>query len=162
VAHSLGDSIDYSCTEENGKCLVVEVRCKLCSKHIDKLKRDDRVKGPIAKEVEVFANGSDNVKKHAVTRHLSGKVHSIALEFERLLGTAVAASSDSPASTSSSSTSHGHQPKINTSLSQASRTAYGKLFKTAYKVATDGLPLKAYTSMVQLQKENGVKLLNGK
>jgi hypothetical protein len=113
----IGDSIDYSCTEENGKCLVVEVRCKLCSKHIDKLKRDDRVKGPIAKEVEVFANGSDNVKKHAVTRHLSGKVHSIALEFERLLGTAVAASSDSPASTSSSSTSHAHQPKINTSLS---------------------------------------------
>ena len=43
----IGNCIDYKCREENGKCLVVEVRCKVCSKHIEKLMKDDRVKGPI-------------------------------------------------------------------------------------------------------------------
>lgn len=74
----VGDNFDYDVEVEEGKTFVIEMRCKICAKHVDKIKRDDRVKGTIAKEVDVFVEGSQNVKKHAVTRHLEGKVHAIA------------------------------------------------------------------------------------
>jgi hypothetical protein len=92
------------------------------------------------------------VKKHALTHHLSGKVHAIALEYAGPLNPT---SSEDPASSNS------RQPRIDASISNVAKVTYEKLFRTAYKVATDGLPLKAYTSMVNLQRENGMQLLKG-
>jgi hypothetical protein len=156
----IGNAIDYVVETEAGKTYVVEVRCKLCSKHIDRLKGDDKVKGKITDEVEVYISGSKNVKKANVTRHLTGKVHEAAMQYEKLLNPVPSRPSTCQEGADHAGAPHA-QPRINSALRQVSHSAYEKLFRTAYRVAVDGLPLKAFTSMVQLQKENGTQLLQG-
>ncbi|ELT87424.1 hypothetical protein CAPTEDRAFT_201721 [Capitella teleta] len=85
----IGDHIDYKVEEIDGKKMVIEIRCRLCTKHVEKIKADDRVKGTIINEIEVYVQGTSNVKKFAVTRHLSGAAHVLAQEYERLLSQTV-------------------------------------------------------------------------
>ncbi|ELU02845.1 hypothetical protein CAPTEDRAFT_210670 [Capitella teleta] len=142
---------------------VVEVQCRLCGKHIDQLKSDEHVKGKITDEVEVYISGSENVKKPNIVRHLTGRVHEAIMQYEKLLKLNPDPGSLSKPSSQPEGADYvpPAQPRINSALRQVSWSAYEKLFKTAYRVAVDGLPLKAFTSMVKLQKENGIQLLQG-
>lgn len=82
---SVGDAIKYETVVENGSENVVQISCVPCGDYLDKIKTASNVKGQIQKEVEVFAMGTNNVKKHALLRHLSGNAHKIALDYKRLL-----------------------------------------------------------------------------
>ena len=53
------------------------------------------------------------------------------------------------------------QPQINTALQQQSRDAYRRLVVTAYLLAVSGQPLTSFKTLVQVQKANGVKLIQG-
>ena len=87
--------------------------------------------------------------------------------FENLLGkkTVDSGSSDDvapiPVSVSSSSANAGStQPMINATLHLRARDAYKKLLRTAYIMAVSGQPLTSFTTMVAVQKANGVQLLS--
>ena len=82
-----------------------------------------------------------------------GKAHGIALH----------ASTQSPDSEAAADVTVIHpQPGIKESMKEASKDAYKKLFNTAYNIAIHGKPFIDFEYVVQLQKENGVKLLQGK
>lgn len=81
--------------------------------------------------------------------------HKIGLECENLLG---------PAATSQAAESEPpppKQPRVHIALLKAATTAYAKLMKTAYILAVDGLALSTFTSLVRIQKANGVQLIQG-
>ena len=65
-------------------------------------------------------------------------------------------------STSSSTVTSGAafpQPRIDTALRQQAHIAYRKLIKTAYIIAASSQPLSSFRTNVQIQKANGVQLI---
>lgn len=54
------------------------------------------------------------------------------------------------------------QPGIKESMKEASKEAYKKLFNTAYNIAIHGKPFVDFEYVVKVQKENGLKLIQGK
>lgn len=93
-----------------------------------------------------------------VDRHLRGEAHQIALmidnrqpEEERL------------ESSSASSAKRPLQPDIGKYLNDSSRESFKMLMKTAYEmVLTPSMPHKHFKVLVKCQRENGVRLVQGK
>lgn len=46
-------------------------------------------------------------------------------------------------------------------MHEVARTAYRRLIRTAYILAVDGLPLNTFRTLVNVQKANGVQLIEG-
>jgi hypothetical protein len=69
----LGDAIKYTVEEVANTKLVVEMRCILCSKHIETIKKHDSMKGAILKELEVFCSGTNNVNVKTQNRRFKQK-----------------------------------------------------------------------------------------
>lgn len=68
---------------------------------------------------------------------------------------------ESSAATTSSAICSLHQPQIDKSFETISTRAFEKLLKTAYLLAVHGQPLSAFKLMVDVQKANGVALIDG-
>ena len=88
--------------------------------------------------------------------------HTIALQYDQLLGAGGKDSSDSTAGTSAdqgASTSGSQQPRIHDAIHKAAAEAYRKLLRTALELAKAGQPLASFKTMVKVQKANGVKLI---
>ena len=88
---------------------------------------------------------------------MNSQAHTIALEYERLLEDHVS----STTSSQSSSTASANQPRIDDMVHRNAREAYSKLLKTAYELAVAGQPLENFKTLVKVQKENGVRLIEG-
>ncbi|ELU04632.1 hypothetical protein CAPTEDRAFT_198081 [Capitella teleta] len=54
-----------------------------------------------------------------------------------------------------------NQPRIDKALDVTTRDCYTRLFRTAYKVAQSGMPLEHFPTLVDIQQQNGVQLLDG-
>ena len=55
------------------------------------------------------------------------------------------------------------QPKITSSIKKQSEEAYLKMIKTAYTLALEPtLPSRQFKTLVKVQRENGVRLIEGK
>ncbi|KAK6192681.1 hypothetical protein SNE40_004112 [Patella caerulea] len=160
-------------TDSQGRQLVINIWCKICARHHEKISRSQHLRGKTLTEFEKYVVGTTFISKHTVFRHLNSKTHKAAIYFEKLLGTgndeAVdiadhASKSSSTSSTNSNNTTasaQGTQPVIDSKFKQLSHDAYTKLINTAYKVATDGLPLKSFKSFIEIQKKHGVQLIDG-
>ena len=160
--------------------LFFQVMCKLCAKHIDKMRGDYRIKGRARSEIDKYAIGTNFVTKYTVTRHLSGTAHRISQELENSLPRTMTSQDSGQPTTSSTSTGvaststgvtsssfrnpsslGSSQPSIGDALVKAGKDAYRKLLQTAYLLAVDGLPLKSFKTMVKVQKSSGVRLVTG-
>ena len=136
--------------------------------------KDPRLRGRSADEILKYITGTDFVTKYTVMRHFESKSHLVALEYEKLLGSANSGCApediSSAASQSDSSTSNSSNtiPSLNfkasvrsiaTSLKNASKNAYKALMKTAYILAVDGLPFTHFKTLVNIQRSSGVALI---
>lgn len=57
-----------------GRETVIKVWCKTCRKHADKIRLDDRLRGQAKTDCLAYAEGSTNVVKSGVMRHLTSRV----------------------------------------------------------------------------------------
>lgn len=91
------------------------------------------------------------------------QAHKIGSEFEKLLKATSSGSAESQNDSSVAPADSGPflQPRINTALRQQAHAAYRKLIKSVYILAANGQPLSSYTTLVQVQKANGVQLIQG-
>lgn len=64
---------------------VTKIWCKSCRKHSDKIRLDTRLRGNAKAECASFAEGSTNVVKSAVSRHLESLVRLTTLIANALL-----------------------------------------------------------------------------
>ena len=94
--------------------------------------------------------------KHNVDRHLTGSAHEIALHtenekpVEERMGTLCSNSSVV-------------QTSVVTSMKDSSRSAYVRMFRTAYELAlTPSMPLKHFDVLIKCQRQNGVRLIKDK
>ena len=133
--------------------------CQICAKHIQKIKADHRVKGKSAVEVDKYVMGSNYVTKHTCERHLKSVSHSVGVEMDKLCGTPAMGPATA---TAGQSTAGRQQPRIDDEFHRLGNEAYRKLLKTAYLLAVDGLPLSSFSTMIKVQKSNGVRLISGK
>lgn len=114
-------------TTTGNVCRVVEVWCRICSKHASKIRGDSRLRGQAKSEIDIFVMGTTNVTKHSIMRHLHGSAHQIGLAFEKL-NPSTAINRPSPSDTGSGSGTVnsfiGPQPKVNQALLEQSKNAY--------------------------------------
>ena len=62
-------NIDFGYEEEDG--LVIKMWCKLCNRFIDKIARDERLRGKALSDLRRIAEGTNFISKHTACRHLS-------------------------------------------------------------------------------------------
>ena len=106
-----------------------------------------------------YVDGTACVAKCNVMRHLSGKAHLIAIWAEEGTKSEQRLSEGATLATSLGA----HQAKITTSLENAAREAYRKMFTTAYELAvTPTMPLQHFEVLIKCQRKNGVRLIKGK
>jgi hypothetical protein len=70
LSWKLGDSFDVDVMEIENRRMVTKIWCKTCRKHAGKIRVDSRLKGQVKSDCLSYADGSTNVVKSAVTRHL--------------------------------------------------------------------------------------------
>ena len=121
-------TIAYESTTENGVETVTKIHCKICKKHLPRIEKDEQVKGQIKNEIKVYANGTTNVKKQSVFRHLEGSAHKIAIGYNSLLG-----DNSTDVNANHSQRISGTQPRINTQLNLATKLVHRRMFNTAYR-----------------------------
>ena len=138
--YNTGNLIGHKTITKDGKEYVNFVWCKTCARHIEKIKKDSRVKGQIVKDIDSYVTGTNFVKRDSIQRHLASGTHQIGISYEKLLGPA--ANSDeviclgeelttaTGTSTSKSTSGAGSQPLIGTALLHQGRDAYRKLIKS--------------------------------
>ncbi|XP_050392676.1 uncharacterized protein LOC126811174 [Patella vulgata] len=86
----------------------------------------------------------------------------MAVSYEKLLNDSVSRTdhSDGESSSTSASIPIPKQPRIDSTFHENSRSAYIKLMKTAYMLAVSGMPFTHFRTLVNVQKANGVQMLN--
>ena len=130
--------------KEDGRKLVTQVHCKLCSRHFEKIKKDSRIKGQAKKEIEKYVTGSRYITKWTVERHLTSKTHRIACDYERLIGPPDGhpvidlSATQAVTGAGKSSGAQGQQPRIDVEFHRVAKDAYRKLINTAYMLAVEG------------------------
>ena len=129
--------IGYDVKTINDKQHVTRVWCKLCRKHSKDIQSHPTCKGPARRAMLAYVDGTSYVAKCNVMRHLSGKAHLIAIWAEQGTTSEQRLSEDAIGA---------HQTKITTSIDNAAREAYRKMFTTAYELAvTPTMPLQQFT-----------------
>lgn len=112
--------------------------------------------------MEKYVQGTNNVTKYAIGRHLKAIPHQVALELQGLTGEKIASASAEVAGGSGecpiASTS---QPRIDDSFHRIGTEAYRKLLTMAYLLAQGGLPLSSFETVVKCSKAAGAKLITG-
>ena len=68
-------NIDFGYEEVDG--LVSLMWCKLCRKHIQKIAREDKIRGKALSDLQRIAAGTNFTSKHTATRHINGSKTSI-------------------------------------------------------------------------------------
>ncbi len=146
--------IGYDVKTINDKQHVTRVWCKLCRKHSKDIQSHPTCKGPARRAMLAYVDGTSYVAKCNVMRHLSGKAHLIAIWAEQGTTSEQRLSEDAIGA---------HQTKITTSIDNAAREAYRKMFTTAYELAvTPTMPLQHFEVLIKCQRKNGVRLIKGK
>ena len=133
------------------------VWCKVCTKNYDSIIRSPFYKGEIKTAVKTFVDGTNNVTKYKIERHLKSKSHEIALSVEQ----------DRPINEriiiEQPDVTRKIQPTITSYINASAKDSYRKLLRTAYELAlTPSMPLKHFEVLVKCQKQNGIKLIQGK
>ncbi|XP_072015242.1 uncharacterized protein [Amphiura filiformis] len=77
--------IGFDTNIENETLFVTKVWCNMCRKHANRVSADERVRGIARNVIYAYIDGTSNVTKFSVLRHLQGKAHQIGLEYERVL-----------------------------------------------------------------------------
>lgn len=183
-----GGVLGYKTREgENGEKLIDVVWCRTCSKHVNKIKANSKQSG--AADIDAFVQGTSFVTRYTILRHIDkSKGHKLGLEYEDLENQALnrakrpggpividsyvddddqsASARPTPSTGSSSSGSASgpggkRQRRVDELIHTQAHEAYGKMFKTAYLLACDGLPLNKFKTLTAIQKANGVKLIHG-
>ena len=91
-----------------------------------------------------------------VIRHLGGQAHNIAVELERTKP------NNEKAVPKKALTSTLNQPRIDHFCDKNMREGCIKLFRTACTLAIEPtLPLSQFKTLVKMQRENGVRLIQG-
>ena len=131
-----------------------------------------RLRGAVVNCVKQYIDGVDYVHHRNVGRHCKpGSLHEFAARLskshKRNENSDEATLEPDPEPTSSHSISENiqaskDQPGIDTMLMGNSRDAYQKLFRTAFFIALEEISFSKFSSLVDLQKKNGVKFLDGK
>ena len=70
LSWKLGDSFDVDVVEIENRRIVNKIYCKFCRKHGDNIRLDCQLKSQAKTDCATFAEGSINVVKLAVTRHI--------------------------------------------------------------------------------------------
>ena len=74
LSWNVHDSFDADVAEVDGRRIVAKLWCKTCRKFVDKIRCDARLRGRAKIDNLQFAEGSTNVVKCAVIRHLTSVV----------------------------------------------------------------------------------------
>ena len=149
----------FKTEERQGTKLANSVWCKICAKNYDAIIKSPFCKGEIKASVKMFVEGTSNITKYKLDRHLTSKSHEIALLIEREKPTGEGSGLSRPGEGSARVI----QPTIVSCVTASAREAFRKLLKTAYELAlTPSMPLKHLEVLVKCQKQNGVKLIQGK
>ena len=143
--------------EKQGTKLGNSVWCKICAKNYNAIIKSPFCKGEIKASVKTFV--TSNITKYKLDHHLKSKSHEIALLLEREKPTGEGSCLSRPGEGSARVI----QPTIVSCVTASAREAFRKLLKTAYELAlTPSMPLKHFEVLVKCQKQNGVKLIQGK
>lgn len=137
---------------------------KTCAKHIQKIESDSRLKGRAKAEIHKFAEGTNYVTKHTVCRHLNNSLaHEVGLSYERLENETVNIRPRTDGGTGEEGMGEPlcKQPKIDSAMRKSVEDGYRRLFRTAFMMAFDGLPLCNFATLVKVQRANGVRLIQG-
>ena len=128
------DVIRAEAEETNGSTSVTKIWCRVCERNKDAILIHPTCKGPAKKAMMTFVNGTINVTKHSVDRHLSGKAHGIALQVE--------AGKEKEERLEINIPTGPKQTKITAAIS---KDAYRKMMTSAYEMATTpSMPLKHF------------------
>ena len=73
----------FKTEERQGTKLVNSVWCKICATNYDAIIKSPFCKGEIKASVKTFVEGTSNITKYKLYRHLKSKSHKIALLLER-------------------------------------------------------------------------------
>lgn len=79
LSWKIEDSFEVDIGEIESRRTVSKIYCKTCRKHADKIRLDCRLKGQAKNDCTTYAEGSTNVVKSAVTRHLTSLVCQLTL-----------------------------------------------------------------------------------
>ncbi|XP_057313455.1 uncharacterized protein LOC130654829 [Hydractinia symbiolongicarpus] len=143
----------YKTSKVSGRTRVIEIWCKLCAKHKEKI--SNGLKGAAVKAGRLFTEKTNVVIKHNFDRHLAGELHKLAMDLEK----------EENGGTSGEQTGQGTKWKcaIESSIKTLARDCYKKLLRTACNFAsTPSMPHKHFSVLVKYQRENGVRLVRGK
>lgn len=163
-----GGYINCETTSENGTEYVCRVWCKICSAHAQSLRNDSCVRGKAKSDLDLYAMGTNFVKRCSVFRHLSSKSHLSALQYEKSItpddqeGDIDDIERFRPLDHASSNIKSGAPfQNIKSAILSSSKDAYKKLMTNAYLLAVDGQPLTCFKTIVTAQKSAGVRLITG-
>ena len=127
------DVIRYEKEIIDGITFVTKIWCRVCERNKDAILIHPTCKGPAKKAMMTFVSGTNNVTKHSVDRHLSGKAHNIALQTE--------AGKEKEERLNIKITC----PKQTNITPATSKTAYRKMMTSAYEMATTpSMPLEHF------------------
>ena len=70
---------DIDVAEVDGHLIVSKIWCRTCRRNSDKVRCSKRLKGQAKSDCLKFANGTENVVKCAVMRHLASLVRTFAI-----------------------------------------------------------------------------------
>ena len=145
--------IGYKTENEDGKCFVNFVYCKVCTRNKGAISSHPTCKGEARKAMLSYVEGTKFVSKHTIQRHISSKAHSIALEAERAKPQNDCILVDVQSGFS--------QPQIR--MNKSSTELYKKMFNTAYELAMQPtMPFRQFKTLIKVQRINGVRLVEGK
>ena len=125
---------------------VVAAWCKLCSKHIVKIKADNTLKGKAKEDALNYTKKVTFVKKRNNDRHLASAGHKIASSSESI---------------SANSNVNGNAPKrgqirIETSLKEPTKLAYKIFLEATYNLPEGMLPFNKFKVLVKCLRDNKV------
>eukprot|EP00117_Sycon_ciliatum_P008181 scpid79301/ scgid10997/ len=182
LSWNVGDSIGHDVERVGGKDMVTKVWCKLCAKHSDKIRSSSQLRGKALADMLKFVEGTNYVTKHAVTRHLSASKVSVYFPVARNHRTSLVVNASIVivcpqahaaaiaheaivSSTMLPAPQHlcrrRRQPLIDSALQKQAQEATRELLNMAYIVPVGEQPFSTFTTMVKVQKANGVQLLKG-
>ena len=156
-----GSVLGYKTEESNSISYVNFIWCKVCARNSNSLLNHHKCKGEVKNSIKTFINGTNGVTKHAVDRHLKGKMHELALSIER----------EKPASkrmiiSQEGASSHQHQ-EISQQSPPVSRDLHTTPTRNCFVPRMSSSQFwfffyKHFSVLVRCQKQNGVSLIQGK
>lgn len=165
---SCSDDFDIELDDDDN---VIKVTCKICVQYLQQIRVEARardLRGSVLDSLLKYADGVKSAHKGNIEKHTkSGGLHDWAKKKFYLDKTPQAngASNFSTQNNNSSSaqcSKDGQTSLVNTFYGPTTKGNYRRLIVTALHIALNERPLSDFPDLINLQKKNGLKFLEGK